>query len=91
MALAGARRLPAIYPSREFADDGGLMSYGTRWADMYRIVGSYAGRILKGARPSDLPIQRPTTYELVINLRTAKSLDLTPPPILIARADEVIE
>jgi len=91
MALAGARRLPAIYPTREFADDGGLMSYGTRWADMYRIVGSYVGRILKGAKPADLPVQRPVTYELVINLRTAKSLDLTPPPILIARAEEVIE
>ena len=69
MALAGTRRLPAIYPSREFADDGGLMSYGTRWADMYRIVGTYAGRILKGEKPGDLPVQRPTTYELVINLR----------------------
>jgi putative tryptophan/tyrosine transport system substrate-binding protein len=91
MALVGNRRLPAIYPSREFADDGGLVSYGTRWADMYRIVGSYAGRILKGEKPGDLPVQRATTYELVINLRTAKSLGLTLPPILLARADEVIE
>jgi len=91
MALVGNRRLPAIYPSREFPDDGGLASYGARWSDMYRIVGSYAGRLLKGEKPADLPVQRPTTYELVINLRTAKSLGLTMPPILLARADEVIE
>jgi putative ABC transport system substrate-binding protein len=91
MALAANRQLPAIYPSREFADDGGLASYGTRWADMYRIVGLYAGRILKGEKPGDLPIQRPTTYELVINQRTAKSLGLTLPPLLLARADEVID
>ena len=91
MALVGNRRLPAIYPSREFADDGGLASYGARWSDMYRIVGTYAGRLLKGEKPADLPIQRPTTYELVINLRTAKSLGLTLPPILLARADEVID
>jgi putative ABC transport system substrate-binding protein len=91
MALVGNRQLPAVYPSREFTDDGGLMSYGARWSDMYRIVGVYAGRILKGEKPGDLPIQRPTTYELVINLRTAKSLGLTVPAILLARADEVIE
>jgi ABC-type uncharacterized transport system substrate-binding protein len=91
MALAANRQLPAIYPSREFADDGGLASYGTRWADMYRIVGLYVGRILKGEKPGDLPIQRPTTYELVINQRTAKSLGLTLPPLLLARADEVID
>jgi putative tryptophan/tyrosine transport system substrate-binding protein len=91
MAFAGNRRLPAIYPSREFADDGGLASYGARWSDMYRIVGRYAGRLLKGDKPADLPIQRPTAYELVINLRTAKSLGLALPPILLARADEVIE
>jgi putative ABC transport system substrate-binding protein len=91
MALVGNRQLPAIYPSREFPDDGGLASYGARWSDMYRIVGSYAGRLLKGEKPAELPVQRPTTYELVINLRTAKSLGLTMPPILLARADEVIE
>jgi putative ABC transport system substrate-binding protein len=91
MALAGNRRLPAMYPSREFTDDGGLASYGARWSDMYRIVGTYAGRLLKGEKPAELPIQRPTAYELVINLRTAKSLGLTMPPILLARADEVIE
>jgi putative ABC transport system substrate-binding protein len=91
MALVGNRRLPAIYPSREFADDGGLASYGARWSDMYRIAGTYAGRTLKGEKPADLPIQRPTAYELVINLRTARSLGLTLPPILLARADEVID
>jgi putative ABC transport system substrate-binding protein len=91
MALVGNRRLPAIYPSREFTDDGGLASYGARWSHMYRIVGTYAGRLLRGEKPADLPIQRPTAYELVINMRTAKSLGLTLPSILLARADEVIE
>ena len=91
LKLAAARNLPAIFPSREFVEDGGLVSYGTRWADMYRIVGSYTGRILKGARPSDLPIQRPNTYELVVNLKTARTLGITVPPIMLARADEVIE
>ena len=91
MALVGNRRLPAIYPAREFADDGGLMSYGARWPEMYRIAATYAARLLKGEKPADLPIQRLTTYELVINLRTAKSLGLTLPPILLTRADEVIE
>jgi len=89
MALAGNRRLPAIYPSREFADDGGLASYGAHWADMYRIIGTYAGRILKGDKPGDLAVQRPTSYELVINLRTAKSLGLTLPPTLLARAEVI--
>ena len=89
--FATAHNLPAIYPAREFVADGGLVSYGTRWADMYRIVGNYAGRILKGATPVELPVQRPNTYELVINLRTAQTLGLTVPPIMLARADEVIE
>ena len=91
LKLAAARKLPAIFPAREFVTDGGLASYGTRWADMYRIVGNYTGRILKGAKPGDLPIQRPNTYELVINLKTAHTLGITVPPIMLARADEVIE
>ena len=91
IALTAERRLPAIFPAREFAIDGGLASYGARWADMYRILGSYAGRILKGAKPADLPVQRPTTYELVINLRAAKALGLALPPIFLNRADEIIE
>ena len=91
VGLAAQRRLPAIYPSREFTEGGGLASYGTRWADMYVIVGTYAGRILKGATPADLPVQKPTTYEFVVNMRTAKALGLTLSQILLARADEVIE
>jgi putative ABC transport system substrate-binding protein len=91
VGLAAQRRLPAIYPAREFAEGGGLASYGTRWADMYSIVGTYAGRILRGAKPADLPVQRPNAYEFVVNLRTAKALGLTLPPILLARADELLE
>ena len=91
IAQTAERRLPAMFPSREFALDGGLASYGTRWADMYRVIGSYAGRILKGARPADLPVQAPTTYELVINLKTARTLGLALPFLMVSRADEVIE
>lgn len=91
VALTAERRLPAIYPSREFTDAGGLASYAARWADMYRWVGVYAGRLLKGARPGDLPVQQPTNYELVVNLKTAKTLGLTLPPAFLVRADEVIE
>jgi putative ABC transport system substrate-binding protein len=91
LALMAERKLPAIYPSREFTDAGGLASYAARGADMYRWVGVYAGRILKGARPSDLPVQQPTNYELVVNLKTAKTLGLTLPPAFLIRADEVIE
>jgi len=91
LELGVARKLPAIFPAREFVEDGGLVSYGTRWADMYRVVGSYTGRILKGAKPSDLPVQRPNAYELVINLKAARTLGLTVPPIMLGRADEVLE
>ena len=89
--LAAARRLPAIFPAREFTVDGGLASYGTRWADMYRVIGAYAGRLLKGAKPADLPVQRPNTYELVVNLKTANAFGLVLPSIFLGRADEVIE
>jgi putative tryptophan/tyrosine transport system substrate-binding protein len=91
VAATAARKLPAMFPSREFTDSGGLASYGPRWADMYRILGLYAGRILKGAKPSDLPVQRPTTFELVVNLRTAKTQGLALSQGFLHRADELIE
>jgi putative ABC transport system substrate-binding protein len=91
IAAAADRRLPAIYPYRYFAVDGGLMSYGAPLLDVYRGAASYADRILKGAKVAELPVQQPTKYELVINLKTAKTLGLTVPPPLLARADEVIE
>jgi putative tryptophan/tyrosine transport system substrate-binding protein len=91
VALAARNRLPAIYPFRYFVENGGLLSYGPDSLDLFRRSASFIDRILKGDKPSDLPVQAPVKFELAVNLKTAKALGLTVPPTLLVRADEVIE
>ena len=89
--LAAINRLPAIYTAREFVDEGGLMAYGTNYAELYRRAASFVDRIFKGATPAELPIEQPTRFELLIYLKAAKALGIDLPPTLLATADEMIE
>ena len=91
ISLAERLRLPAVYPYRRFVDDGGLASYGPDFVDQYRQAAGYVDRVLKGEKPAEMPVQAPTRYETIINLKTIKSLGLTVPAAVLARADEVVE
>jgi len=91
IALAAQHKLPAVYQERNYVTAGGLISYGPNFVDQFRLAASYVDRILKGEKPAEMPVQAPTKYEIVINVKTAKSLGLTLPPAVLARADEVLE